>query len=235
MKCKACGQLNPRDAEFCYVCGSKLEKGKMGTIAWIIGGVAAGLVVVAIAIFLLFGFVPNQDNEDSSPSGEAEATETAVTEQPNEGKPGQVQSTFPVFTMAAASSVLPPEYDSTYVPEHVFDGDIKTAWVEGVSHAGEGEWIQLSAAGIQTVQGIEIVNGYCKSEEIYIKNNRVRDIRITFDDGTSETFSLKDDFGRYQNFDFSEPKNTTAVKMEILSVYKGVKYQDTCISEVILY
>lgn len=235
MKCKACGQLNPKDAGFCYVCGSKLEKGGMGKIAWIIGGVAAGLLIVVIVIFLLFGFVRNQDNENTSPSGEVETMETTVTEQPNEEKSEPVQSTFPVFTMATASSVLPPAYDSAYLPENIFDGDIKTAWVEGVSHAGEGEWIQLSATGMQTVQGIEIVNGYCKSEEIYVNNNRVRDIRITFDDGTSETFSVKDDFGRYQTFDFSEPKNTTAVKLEILSVYKGVKYQDTCISEVIFY
>lgn len=121
-----------------------------------------------------------------------------------------------------------------YVSEYSIDNKIDTAWVEAEEDDdGIGEWIKLQNEIEKEVSGIEITNGYCKSEEIYFANNRIKKIKVEFSDGTFFYKEFEDNaMFNFQKVDFSEKVKTKYIKIIVLEVYKGSKYKDTCISEI---
>lgn len=144
-----------------------------------------------------------------------------------------------IISSVNASSYLEEYYQSTgqliHKPENTIDGSYRTAWVENAAGDGIGEWIELSFDRTYTINGIEISNGYKKSSELYLKNNRLSSVRIHFSDGTHQDFTLTDTFEGAQRITFAKPAVTNSIKLEILSVYSGSKYQDTCITELNLF
>lgn len=58
---------------------------------------------------------------------------------------------------------------------------------------------------------------------------------MEFSDGSYIEKSLEDNQHDYQTILLDKPVETEYVKITIMDVYKGTKYQDTCISEVCLY
>ena len=109
-----------------------------------------------------------------------------------------------------------------------------TAWVEGVSGTGEGEFVCFELDGSYTINGIKIWNGYQKSEDLYYKNARPQKLEVEFSDGTSERLKLQDNVDGSQTFYF-DGRITSYVKISILSTYKGSKYEDTVMSEIELF
>ena len=84
-----------------------------------------------------------------------------------------------------ASSVL--HENGIYDRNKLFDKDLSTSWVEGVSGDGIGEYILLQVyedgflgeeyfnikdKKIRTI--LTINNGFCKNYDLYCKNNRVK-------------------------------------------------------------
>lgn len=157
--------------------------------------------------------------------------------------------------------------------------DVSTAWVEGAPDDGIGEWViipieardeeledKLTNGGMENPLEVELLvnNGYQQSEDLYQKNNRVKDARISVyaaamsfgqDDAYllwnpeviyQATITLNDDIefspagfnSHYETFSFQLPEKyrdemcQLYLKLEILSVYKGSKYSDTCISNM---
>jgi hypothetical protein len=111
-------------------------------------------------------------------------------------------------------------------------------WVEGVSGDGAGEWIEFdirSKRGWATTE-LLVANGYISfvNPSLFSKNNRIRGYRIT-----SSTFpglvegELKDS-QELQSIVLptSLTGNIVTVRLTILSVYKGDKWDDTCLSLV---
>lgn len=139
------------------------------------------------------------------------------------------------FTSANASSVLEDSQYGDYVASNVIDNNKATAWVEGAEGDGIGEYLTLFADVNAPVNGIKILNGYNKDADIYAKNNRVEFVRITLSTGDIYETRLEDSYNTYTTVDFDGPKNIEGMRIEILSVYPGNKYQDTCISEIIPY
>ena len=139
--------------------------------------------------------------------------------------------TKPVFNTITASSEL-AESNITHHPQNVVDGDKSTAWVEGSSGDGVGEWIKLESNTEQTVSGFSIINGYTKSNYLYYANNRVAKVLVEYSDGTNFTFNLEDKNLDEQGTTFENIKKTKYIKFTILGVYKGSKYNDTCLSEI---
>ena len=139
------------------------------------------------------------------------------------------------FTYANASSVLESSQYGDYAASNVLDNDDSTAWVEGVDGDGIGEYITLFADESAPVNGIKILNGYNKNADIYAKNNRVARVRITLSNGEIYELQLEDSYSTYTSLDFGGPKAIEGMRIEILSVYPGSKYQDTCISEIVAY
>ena len=139
------------------------------------------------------------------------------------------------FYKVSASSQLDDQGTHNYSPYNVIDGSTETAWVEGVSGTGEGEWISLQSDIPQTVHRIGIYNGYGENDTVYNENGKLNSAMITFSDNTSEIIyfdtSVK---GGFEYFDIEE-KVTTSVTITLLSCDSGTKYDDTCISEIRIY
>lgn len=75
-----------------------------------------------------------------------------------------------------ASSTLPDMTGISYYVGNLMDGSSNTAWVEGVSGDGVGEYIQLIYNGTSalTIHGVAIKNGYVKTATSFAENGSVR-------------------------------------------------------------
>lgn len=65
-----------------------------------------------------------------------------------------------------------------YTPANLLDNDLHTAWVEGAKDNGVGQWVCL--AMLRNIPGyIAIANGYQKSRELFLKNNRIKRLKVS--------------------------------------------------------
>jgi len=162
-----------------------------------------------------------------------EEVEKEKEEEP-EAKEEKINPTRPVRDKVQifASSTL---VDTTgigfdYSPKQVLDQDFSTSWVEDTEDEGVGEWIRLDFSEKAKINTLGIVPGYARDEEIYGENNRVRGFELEFSDGTKITKILSDSYGMH--FVEFPTVETTSLKLMIKSVYKGSKYNDTCVAEL---
>ena len=122
-----------------------------------------------------------------------------------------------------------------YKVENVIDDNPSTAWIEGVSDDGIGQFIQFSSNNTFRVDKIDIINGFSKNQKTYMKNNRVKKVIIEFSDKSQQVYELEDNNMEYQTIDIGGI-NTNSVKVIIQEVYThGRVYKDTCISEISVY
>ena len=122
-----------------------------------------------------------------------------------------------------------------YKVENVIDDNPSTAWIEGVSDDGIGQFIQFSSNNKFRVDKIDIINGFSKNQKTYMKNNRVKKVIIEFSDKSQQVYELEDNNMEYQTIDIGGI-NTNSVKVIIQEVYtNGRVYKDTCISEISVY
>ena len=133
---------------------------------------------------------------------------------------------------ASASSTLPAEGGVSYAPENIYDGSTVTAWTEGVSGSGIGEWISVSFDK-QILGALRIYNGYQKSRDLYYWNSRVQDAQIEFSSGQIYQFTLRDENNSGQIVVFPDLKKTNSFTLTILSVYEGSRWDDTTITEIV--
>lgn len=147
------------------------------------------------------------------------------------------------FSRVEASSVLEANGSSSFGPEKVIDGDLTTAWGEGVSGYGtstvgfgSGESIWLSADFEQVVHGIRIVGGYGLDEDVYQQYGRPQTVYVALSDGTLIEADLVDAYRQYQTIDFGGEYKTTFVYVSLgSSVYDGAVFDTTMISEIQVY
>ena len=139
-------------------------------------------------------------------------------------------NTNPIFPYISASSTRASMGNNSYGPEKARDDDWATAWCEGQSGNGVGAWIELRADTAQTVSGIRILNGYCKSEKTYYDNNTVREVCIETDEG-SAYWPLDNSPNSFQNFNFTTPIKTKSIRITIELVNEQGDGKDTLISE----
>ncbi|MFC1669205.1 hypothetical protein ACFL20_02355 [Spirochaetota bacterium] len=111
-----------------------------------------------------------------------------------------------------------------YSPSNLFDRTADS-WCEGVKKDGIGEVINISFEKSYTINTIYIKNGY-GIKKYFPLNNRVRSLSIN---GTP--YKLTDD-PEFQSIKLKKTLTTDKLVMKILSVFKGKKYPDTCVSEI---
>lgn len=158
-----------------------------------------------------------------------------------------------------ASSILKTDSINrfNYEPKNLFDNDLNTAWVEGVAGSGVGEWVEIQLGNDAGIEAIGIINGYTKNEAIYNANNRIRKIRLDVEysgywprnadpDGkASVDIDLAEKQFNELNRNVQAPfiswladygmgRGVTKIRLTILEVARGTKYDDTCISELYL-
>ncbi|MFL9823895.1 NADase-type glycan-binding domain-containing protein [Rhodoplanes sp. SY1] len=130
-----------------------------------------------------------------------------------------------------ASSVLDPQFGSTYGVRNLFGGDPGSAWVEGAAGDGTGEWVTIAFDGERTVRGLVVNNGYEKSTDLYVKNGRVQTLRLVFSTGETRSLTLQDRLGP-QTVTLDRPVRAHWVQLVIDRTYRGTRYTDTAISKL---
>jgi len=131
------------------------------------------------------------------------------------------------------SSVLRPQFGNSYGPQNLFAGSTGDAWVEGRDGNGVGEWVTIEFDGLRLVKSITVRNGYQKSSDIFRKNNRVRQLRVMFSQGETQTFSVPDRLGQEQ-FNLAKPVKAYWMKFIIDDVWAGNKYTDTALTKLVV-
>ena len=129
------------------------------------------------------------------------------------------------------SSALPPALGNNYGARNLVDGNDDTAWVEGSSGQGAGDFVVVEFDTPRTVRGVTVRNGYDKNADIFGKNSRVKDVELIFSSGDSLQATLTDQPGA-QHVSLSRPVKAKWVQLIIRSVYPGWKYSDTALNEL---
>ena len=137
------------------------------------------------------------------------------------------------FETYCASSVLEPQFGSSYGVSNLFDDTTGTAWVEGQQGNGVGEWITVEFEMLRRVRSFVVQNGYQKSSDIFQKNNRVRQLRVLFSGGETHTFILEDKISS-QFLSLRRPIQAYWLKFVIDDVWAGNKYTDTAITKLLV-
>ena len=127
------------------------------------------------------------------------------------------------------SSVLPSQSGSSYGPENLFDNSNHTAWCEGVQGNGEDQEIYIRIEDGIPFRRLLIFNGYAKSANAYRNNGRVRTIVILTDRGDQIRTVLPDTPSEVL-VNLPGPIEYHELRIKIVDVYPGAKYQDTCIN-----
>lgn len=130
-----------------------------------------------------------------------------------------------------ASSTLANQGKYNYRIKNINDNDPMTAWVEGKEDYGIGEYFEIKAAGINV-----IYNGYQASPKVWIENSRVKKFKVYKNNIELCYLELTDEMGR-QSFELPDrrsynPNKEYTYKLEIVDVYKGIKWKDVAISEI---
>lgn len=145
------------------------------------------------------------------------------------------------------------EWSCKYSAYNAFDGDQTTAWSEGAEGDGEGE---ILIVPVDIFREIKIWSGFGKSDILFLANNRPHEIKIYYFQTNEEPQAVQNGV-EFKNIQLVETKNIVLedknewqhlpnlhktgncntvdagfLGIEIISVFKGNKYADTCISEI---
>ena len=260
--CKHCGAVIPEGKNVCDSCGY-WNPGSTGASGMYTSEMNVGIIaLVAIIIVIAIGtaaFLIIRHNmqgkelyeSDNSYNSTDVYTSSNSPELPNGSDSGPVSGSTkadptiaptpttipePVFTHVEVSSIRGTDTEGgEYSIEAVIDKQPLTKWVPQKSDdGGIGEWVEISADSVQVVNGIEIENGYPKDREVWSKNNRVKDVTISFSDGSSIDRILQD-IKEPQKVDFGGAVETSYIRITINSIYRGTTWNDTAISEITAY
>ena len=122
---------------------------------------------------------------------------------------------------------------SRYSIVNMFDNNPSTSFVEddaddNINLIFEFNYDKTKYSNI-SIDAIKMINGYAQSENLYYKNNRVKEFNISSNDIT-ETVTLEESL-YYQTIklNFSAERD---FEINTTQLYSGTKYNDTCIAEL---
>ena len=136
-----------------------------------------------------------------------------------------------VLANSITSSSQLTEGATVYNAVKAIDGNTTTPWSEGASGQGIGETLTMNLTQTYNIVGLTIHGGFQYSPDYYTANSRPRVIKLTFSNGVTEELELADYYGA-QTLYLSHPVSASSVTIEIVSVYPGDQFEDTCISEL---
>ena len=117
----------------------------------------------------------------------------------------------------------------------VVDGNTDTSWQEGVDGDGLGEYITLDLGEEMQVQFLEAWLGNWRSDDWYNRNNVPAELYIQFYDNAGgyvdDTLCFPKEKKKF-GIELSRPVTARYVRIKIVDVYPGSKYDDTCIAEI---
>lgn len=175
----------------------------------------------------------NQKDDDNSAdttnkNGQSNKDASKVT---NDSSGNKSDAGAALHITTTASSTRVPLKSFTYDAAHVLDGDLQTAWIEGVPGPGLGEWIRCDFDREVKLNRVRLTPGYFKNASIWRQNNRVAAATLYFSDGTSRSYTFPDQM-QWQPLDTGGVR-TRFVRLVITDMYPGsVDSEDTAISEI---
>jgi len=149
------------------------------------------------------------------------------------------------------SSTLPTDGSFNYGKESMRDNDLRTAWVEGAKGPGIGETITFVPKDAYVTE-IALLNGFVTNETLYYTNARIKRLRVEVECGEGaeenerhQTREILLPDRPYKDFNPRYPFASVdwvvqhpeangfidKVKLTILEVYPGRKYEDTAVTE----
>ncbi len=127
------------------------------------------------------------------------------------------------------------KFVENYHPNYVADDDPATAWVEGATTSGAGEWVRIELTPLEhtTRVRLKIRNGYQKSAPLFQANARAKAMTIKLLPGTAAKQVTLTDTEGWQEVVIDQASGPVrAVELKVDSVYEGGRYPDLCISDV---
>ena len=173
---------------------------------------------------------PRRDEDRPAPADSGVRERTSRQGEICEGFVFEGYPSSPVEANTCVSSARSAVDGNSFGPEHLFDGDWDTAWAEGVAGDGVGSAISMEFPEPRAVRGIVIVNGFIASQQDFIRNGRIREVRITASNGSTWTVDLLDtDEEQYAETDLFP--SVSWIEAEVTAVYPGSRYPDLAVTE----
>lgn len=188
----------------------------------VLTGLVFGIVTAVTTSLLLLALTPLFKN--------------ALTE-PDCDDPRGLHLVSGVVATSTSALTEPDAAALAHPPDLTVDGDLGTSWVEGVDGLGAGESLSLALPDSPNVQLVCLINGYAKSEALYLRNARVRQFTVTTDQGEMPVMLRQKpvvDYAAYQSVAVPQGP-TAAIVLKISIAVGGVggdRAADTSISEV---
>lgn len=127
-----------------------------------------------------------------------------------------------------ASSTLAGQGSKSYGVRNLMDGNPMTAWVEGDSEYGIGEYFEVESQRVNV-----IYNGYQSSPSNWLNNSRVKRFAVSKNGKPLCYLDLSDEMGaQYFSLPEDEDYEMATFRFVILEVYPGLKWKDVAISEI---
>jgi len=157
------------------------------------------------------------------------------------------------YSIIASSYLKSNNASINYLPENAHDGDLSTAWVEGVKGYGTGEYlVYYFEHTMARITEVRVANGYVKTDKTWRENSRVKKLKMYVDDEPFAILNLEDNSNeqifKFEPIGYKRPADIESddwyfsekyarlpawtLKFEILEVYKGDKYDDTAITQI---
>lgn len=130
----------------------------------------------------------------------------------------------PYRTAECGRTLIDKDRPFMYTIQNAFDGDRATSYVED----SEDDCISITVTeGNGKINRIGIMNGYAASESLYAANNRIK--TFTLNDVEHNFFDIFPN--GYAYFPAGGEKSVT---LRSSSVFKGSRFSDTCIADIIV-
>lgn len=147
--------------------------------------------------------------------------------------------TFPFYDFKVSSSSQLDSDTISYSADNVFDISYKTAWIEGVSGYGIGEYLILEIPSDLPITSLVFVGGFAKSNELWRDYSRPKTLEMLVNKKPFALLNLQD-VRQEQCFTFYEndwkqfSTDTWEIKFKIVDVYKGRRHDSTAITAIYL-
>ena len=117
--------------------------------------------------------------------------------------------------IAASSYLFDPQSPLKYSIQNALDGNPATSYVENTE---DDLFLLEIGTGNGDVTELALINGYAQNKNLYLYNNRIKKIGKSLEiTDKNIDYQIVPCFGSY---------------LKITDIYKGAKYNDTCIAEI---
>lgn len=137
----------------------------------------------------------------------------------------------PVIAANASSTIT--QQGTNNNPMLLFDGMDDTTWQEGVNGYGINENVAFSFDAAAKVKYIGFKLGNWKNDKYYFGNAKPKTMTLTFGDYSGQvTFTGE---RRVEWVEVNHALNSDSMRITINDVYPGTSWEDTCITEIMVY